>query len=40
VQWLLDPERTPRGEQLVSALGSALALALQMSAADERAPAP
>jgi AcrR family transcriptional regulator len=40
VQWLLDPARTPDGEQLVSALGSALALALQLGAAEEGARAP
>lgn len=27
LQWLLDPQRTPTGEELVSALGSALAIA-------------
>jgi hypothetical protein len=29
LQWLLDPEETPTGEQLVSSLGSALTRALE-----------
>jgi AcrR family transcriptional regulator len=29
LQWLLDPERTPRGEEIISALGSALAFSLE-----------
>jgi AcrR family transcriptional regulator len=32
LQWLLDPEETPSGEQLVSSLNSALARAMQKSA--------
>jgi len=29
MQWLLDPEQTPSGEELISSLGAALSLALQ-----------
>ncbi len=32
LQWLLDPDETPTGEQLVSSLGSALDRALQKTA--------
>ena len=32
MRWLLDPENTPTGEQLISVLGSALDLALQRTA--------
>jgi len=31
LQWLLDPDATPTGEQLISALGAALDRALQNS---------
>jgi AcrR family transcriptional regulator len=34
LQWLLDPEQTPSGEELISSLGSALNQALQMTPAD------
>lgn len=33
LQWLLDPEATPTGEELVGALGAALSLALEDAAA-------
>jgi AcrR family transcriptional regulator len=33
LQWLLDPERTPDGQQLVAGLGSALELALRQNTA-------
>jgi AcrR family transcriptional regulator len=34
MQWLLDPEGTPTGEQLISSLGSALARALETTPAQ------
>jgi AcrR family transcriptional regulator len=34
LQWLLDPKDTPSGEQLTSALGAALAAALELAQAD------
>jgi AcrR family transcriptional regulator len=34
LQWLLDPERTPDGQQLVAGLGSALELALRDNAVN------
>jgi AcrR family transcriptional regulator len=34
LQWLLDPERTPTGEQLVASLGEALAYSLERSGAS------
>jgi AcrR family transcriptional regulator len=41
LQWLLDPARTPDGEELITGLGSALALALEReSAAQPASPTP
>jgi hypothetical protein len=31
LQWLLDPDETPDGEELVTSLGAALSLALEES---------
>jgi AcrR family transcriptional regulator len=34
VQWLLEPDQTPSGEELIASLGSALAVALQQDPAQ------
>jgi AcrR family transcriptional regulator len=34
LQWLLDPDEAPKGEELLSSLGAALAAALESAAAD------
>jgi AcrR family transcriptional regulator len=39
LQWLLDPDETPTGDQLISSLGSALARALQKTGDPDLTPA-
>jgi AcrR family transcriptional regulator len=40
LQWLLDPDETPTGEQLTSSLGSALTRALQKTPIESSVEAP
>ena len=39
LQWLLDPERTPSGEELVASLGAGLSLAAEAEGAEGAEPA-
>jgi AcrR family transcriptional regulator len=39
LQWLLDPDETPTGDQLISSLGSALARALEKTGDPDLTPA-